>query len=250
MNNQTVAGVIGVIVCLAILDFLGWLRFAGPVYCAVRHPVEALTTKRTACEQQHIIQQQHGGDHDRNVVWINTKEHDYLDRSKDRPWQKAWDGMWGDWGDNNLKQAYKLGVYANGYHFTVYDYHRQSRGEGHLTLYAWDGASHFVYMVASVFNFITKELSYLGYQLEADEAQWSDAVLGVAIDLAELGAGLCYGVAGLIVGTIVNPIDTIGNLLGMVVLSVEAIIVGLWNTVADILAILSLGWVQVQTAAW
>lgn len=249
MSEQSIVKAsICVFVLLATLDVLGWLNFAGPVYCAVRHPIEALTTNRTVCERQHVIQQQHGGSNELNVVWINTTEHDYLDRSKDRPWQKAWDGMWGDWGDDNLKQAYKLGTYANGYHFAVYDY--SSRGQGSLTLYTWDGASHLTYMIASVFNFITKELSYVGYQFETEQTQWLDAVLGVVVDLIEVAFGIVYGIVGVVVGTIVNPIDTIGNLPGMVVLSVEAIAVGLWNTVADALAIVSLGWIEVQTAVW
>ena len=235
------------VVCLPILDALGWLQSVGPAYCAARHPVETLTADRAACERQHIIQPRDGGN-DLNVVWINAAEHEYLNLSRDRPWQEASKGMWGEWGDHNLRQAYKLGIYANGYHFVVYDY--GSPGQGDLTLYAWDGASHFTYMIASLFNFITKELSYLGYQLERDETQWLDAVLGIVIDFVEVSAGIEYGVAGIFIGTIVNPIDTFGNLPGMVVLSVEAVAVGVWNTVADILSIVSLGSIQVQTARW
>ena len=47
-----------------------------------------------------------------------------------------------------------------------------------------------------------------------------------------------------------NPWDTVANLPGMVVLSVESIAVGLWNAVADLLALTTLGWLQVQTANW
>lgn len=90
----------------------------------------------------------------------------------------------------------------------------------------------------------------LGYQFEAADSEWTDAVLGVAIDLAELYVGLGYGVIGIVVGTIFNPLDTVTNLFGMVVLSVEAIAVGLWNTVADLLSLVTLGWAQVQTANW
>ena len=38
--------------------------------------------------------------------------------------------MWGDWGDDNLKRAYKMAVYANGYHFLVYDF----RGDAEMTM--------------------------------------------------------------------------------------------------------------------
>ena len=248
MDNKAYwSAVAFVVVALLLADFL---EVSGRTYCAVRHPVEALTTSRTACEQQHVIQQQHGGGHVANVIWINTSEHDYSDRSRNAPWEVAHDGLWGDWGDDNLKRAYKMGVYANGYHFMVYDYGRG--GDATMTLFEWDGASHVTYMVGSVFNFITKELSYAGYQLDrdGDASQLSDAILGVFIDLAEVAIGLGYGALGVVVGTVFNPIDTVGNLLGMVVYSVESAAVGLWNTVADILSLITLGWAQVQTANW
>ena len=119
-----------------------------------------------------------------------------------------------------------------------------------MTLYEWDGASHVTYMVASLFNFITKELSYLGYQFEAKDPQWTDAVLGVAIDAVEFLVGLGYGFIGIIVGTVFNPWDTATNLFGMIVLSVESIAVGLWNTVADLISLVTFRNVQWQTASW
>ena len=235
-------------VILGAVDLLDWEKELGDLYCQVRHPVEAMTSSLSStCEQQHVIQRQEGGGNYDNIIWINTTEHDYADRSKDKPWAKAIGGLWCDCGDDNLKRAYKMGVYANGYHFMVYDYYKK---EGQMTLFEWDGASHVTYMVASTFNFITKELSYLGYQFRAGDSQWVDAVLGVAIDIGELYVGFGYGIIGIVVGTIFNPCDTLTNLLGMVVLSVESIAVGLWNTVADLLSLITLGWAQVQTAKW
>ena len=247
IQRMMVAGAV-VAALLAIVDVFGLEHLVGQAYCSVRHPVEAVTSERATCERQHVIQEQHGGGHESNVVWINTTAHDYSDRSQDRPWQKAWGGMWGDWGDDNLKRAYKMGVYANGYHFMLNDYGRG--GEGHMTLYEWDGASHVTYMIASVFNFITKEMSYIGHQMDRSETQWTDAVLGVAVDFAEVFVGIGYGIIGVAVGTVWNPLDTAFNLLGMVVLSVESIAVGLWNTVADVASLVTLGWLQWQTARW
>ncbi|WP_157035285.1 hypothetical protein [Psychromonas ingrahamii] len=60
----------------------------GKGYCSIRHPVEAITSNRTACESQHIIQQQSSGADGNNTIWINTTQHDYLDRSIDQPWGK------------------------------------------------------------------------------------------------------------------------------------------------------------------
>lgn len=246
MGQLVVAGAF-LAIFLAVVDFLDWERGIGGLYCVVRHPVEAISSDRTTtCEEQHVIQRREGGRNDGNIILINALEHDYADRSKDKPWSKAIGGLWCDCGDHNLKRAYKMGIYANGYHFMIYDY----RGEGHMTLVEWDGASHVTYMVASTFNFVTKELSYMGYQFEAKDSQWADAILGVAIDVVELLVGIGYSVVGIIVGTIFNPYDTATNLLGMVVLSVESIAVGLWNTVADLVSMITLRNVQLQTANW
>lgn len=130
----------------------------------------------------------------------------------------------------------------------LYDY----RGEGRLTLFQWDGASHITYMVSSIFNYITKEMSYIGYQWNSKgrNKQYLDSFLGVFIDAAELGIGIGYGIIGVVIGTLFNPLDTIRNLMGMVIYCIEAIVVGLWNTAADILSLLSLGIIQIQTAKW
>ena len=242
-------------------DHACFLKTLGKMYCTVRHPVEAITTKRSACERQHIIQRQEWDDDDAgwfedvdedNVIWINAIEHDYADRSVDSPWDDGVDDIWWDaWGDYNIKRAYKMGVYANGYHFVVYDY---KKNNGELTLFEWDGMSHLTYLIASWVNFITKELSYLGYQIErqskGQQTQWLDAILGVVIDFVEQMIGTLYAVLGIAVGTIFNPWDTVTNVVAMVCYSIQSIVVGLWNTIADLISIVTLGWIELQTANW
>ena len=86
---------------------------------------------------------------------------DYIDRSRDKPWKNERPRMrWS--ADDNAERAYMLGVYANGCHFAVYDYRRS----GSATLTEWDGMSHAIYLIGSFTHFITKELSYLRYQVE------------------------------------------------------------------------------------
>ena len=139
-RNAYWSAVAAVIVATFGADMLGIGAHTGKAYCSLRHPVEALTTTRTACEQQHVLQNQgpyNDKDKDnnkKNAIWINTVEHDYADRSSNRPWEVSEKGMWGEWGDDNLKRAYKMGVYANGYHFMVYDY---PSGPAHMTLVEW-----------------------------------------------------------------------------------------------------------------
>ncbi|GAA0695227.1 hypothetical protein GCM10009104_23620 [Marinobacterium maritimum] len=200
------------------------------------------SSTRVTCESQHIVQQQSGGRDGLNTIWINTVEHDYLDRSTDKPWET--ERPWLNWGDANLERAYMMGTYANGYHFITYDHH----GGGNLTLFTWDGVSHATYMIASVANFITKEMSYIGYQWERGSknqtTQYFDAIIGILIDFIEVALGIFYGLLGMLVGTILNPIDTLTNIPGGIALSLESIVEGISNTVSDLVSLCTLGSIQ------
>ena len=244
MQNLVYAGAVLAVV-VVILDWTGSLgKTVGQGYCTVRHPVEAADpVRRTTCESQHVIQRQAGGADEENTIWINGVEHVYLDLSADQPWEKErpWSGALVD---QNAERAYMMGVYANGFHFAMYDHH----GEGHATITQWDGVSHLTYGVASAFNFITKELSYLGYQIERNnkgqETQWVDAILGVFIDLVEVLIGLGYCTVGVVVGTLFNPVDTIVNVPGGILLVVEAVVEGFANTISDLISLFTLGWIE------
>ena len=235
---------------LFILAFLlpstasAFTKEIGKGYCSIRHPVEAITTSRkTACESQHVIQKNNGGGNELNTIWINTTLHDYLDRVEEKPWKKERPWM-GKLGDRNLESAYMMGTYANGYHFMIYDHHKG----GMPTLIEWDGVSHLTYMVASVMNFITKEMSYIGFQMDKGTAnkdtQYIDAIIGVFVDLIEVIFGLIYGVIGIIVGTIMNPLDTLTNIPGGVLLCIETTIEGIANTISDIISLFTLGHIE------
>ena len=223
---------------------LSGCKTIGKGYCTLRHPIEALShVRKTTCESQHIIQQQSGGEDKNNTIWINGVEHTYLDRSFDKPWEKE-RPRFTLGGDDNLERAYMMGVYANGYHFLTYDHH----GNGSLTLFKWDGASHMTYIIASLSNFITKEMSYIGYQWERDRnnlsTQYIDAVIGIFIDFVELSLGLVYGVVGMIIGTLFNPWDTLTNIPGGLAFSIEALFEGVANTLSDIISLFTLGFIQ------
>jgi hypothetical protein len=240
---------------LFILAFLlpstasAFTKEIGKGYCSIRHPIEAISSSRTACESQHVIQRNKGGGNDLNTIWINTTLHDYLDRYKGKdgnqgkPWEteRPWAGKLGD---NNLNSAYMMGTYANGYHFMIYDHHRG----GMPTLIEWDGVSHLTYMVGSVMNFITKEMSYIGFQMDKGsknkETQYTDAIIGVFIDFIEVVFGLIYGVFGIIIGTIMNPLDTLTNIPGGVLLCIETTIEGIANTISDIISLFTLGHIE------
>ncbi len=103
-----------------------------------------------------------------------------------------------------------IGTYANGYHFSVYDYH----GDGQFTLFKWDAESHLVYLVSALVNFPAKELTYMAYvvrhkMLRDKETQLTDAFIGVGVDLVELSVGVVYSSIGVVIGTFAHPLNTI-----------------------------------------
>lgn len=193
----------------------------GNGYCALRHPVESITSSRAACESQHVIQRQSDGGDGKNTIWINTTLHDYLDRSKDKPWESQRPIM-STFASSGLERAYMIGTYANGYHFYIYDHHE----EGYMTLFAWDGVTHAVYAISAIANLPSKELGYLAYMvrhkmMRDKDTQLTDAVIGIAVDMAETSIGVLYSSVGIVTGTIFHPLDTVRNLVpaGPLVLS-------------------------------
>ena len=212
-------------------------------WCKIRHPVEALTSSpRSTCEEQHIIQKNAGGGDTENIILINTTEHDYLDRSGSKPWEKnrPWLIFWGN---ENLESAFMMGMYANGYHYQVRDYEKRNTA---TTLLKWDGASHAVYVSSSVFNFVAKALSYTAYQSRKNPLLLIDALIGIPIDFAELAIGIVYGTVGMIVGTLFNPLTTIKNLIPAIALIVESAFKGIINTFLGALSLVtwnSVSWI-------
>ena len=231
-------GVIFSLILLVLNNFAGTLPYdIGEGYCDLRHPQEAITSSRHTCEKQHIIQQQSKGGNIENIIFINTNEHDYLDRSALKPWEN--NRPWLDlWADDNLESAYMMGMYANGFHFQVYDYNKRNSA---TTLLKWDGASHAVYLVASISNFIAKSMHYTSYQFRAENPMFIDAIAGILVDFVELIIGVAYGMVGVIVGTIWNPIDTFVNLIPATLLIAESVFKGLINTPTGALSLITLG---------
>lgn len=73
MREGSYMSVLAVVAVVTLLvDVLGVGDMAGRSYCSVRHPVEALTSSRTACERQHVLQRQGGGGDKANTIWINN----------------------------------------------------------------------------------------------------------------------------------------------------------------------------------
>ncbi|WP_175857583.1 hypothetical protein [Burkholderia anthina] len=168
-----------------------------------------------------------------NTIWINTTLHDYLDRSKDRPWETQRPVM-STFASSELERAYMIGTYANGYHFFIYDH----LGDGHMTLLAWDGASHAVYAVATLANLPAKELSYLVYMIRHKmmrdkDTQLIDAVIGIAIDLVETSVGVAYSMVGIVTGTCAHPLLTLKNIIPSIPLGLSTLLVAVYGALVN-----------------
>ena len=221
-------------------------------YCILRHPLEAIfVSQKTTCEQQHVIQRQCGGCDDSNIIWINTTEHHYTDRSRSKPWQESRPWTPEFLYSENLERAYMMGTYANGYHFLVSDYKRGS----HLTLSSWDGVSHITYLVAGWANLVTKEMSYLGYLIRrlytkgetfSDAARIIDAFLSLSIDVIEMSFGTIYGILGILVGVVLHPIETLTNIPGGILLVIETVFTAAWNTFGNFVSLFTLGYIDIS----
>ncbi|EPL5956092.1 hypothetical protein OZ408_002465 [Pseudomonas aeruginosa] len=219
---------------------LAFTKSVGKGYCLIRHPVEALTSDRSACESQHVIQQQRDGEHQRNTIWISTTHHTYLDRSSCKPWEYerpafAW------LADLNMERAYMTGVWAQGYHFFIYDHH----GDGQLTLFEWDGATHLLYLISTISNYPQKQVNQIAYQIEryrkGQTTQMIDTAIAIPIDLAEVAIGVFYSVAGMVIGTVLNPIDTLRNIVSLFTLGATSIFNAVWLLLKGAVAVATLG---------
>lgn len=215
-------------------------KFIGYGYCAIRHPVESITSDRPACESQHVVQQQSGGTDQLNTIWINTTLHTYLDRSVCKPWENERPSF-APLSDQNIERAYMIGTWSLGYNYFVYDHH----GSGSLTLINWDGSSHLLYMISSIVNLPQKEVNYLAYQIERyrkdQNTQVFDAVAGVLIDIGEVAVGAVYSAVGLVVGTVVNPWDTLRNIPSLITLAISSIFNSIWLLLKGIAALFTAG---------
>lgn len=228
------------LILMASKNIFAFNKYIGYGYCATRHPIESVLSKRASCESQHVIQQQSGGDDNTNTIWINTTQHTYLDRSVCKPWENERPSFT-FLSDANIERAYMMGTWALGYHYFMYDHH----GEGRATLTLWDGSTHLIYIVSSVINFPQKEINYIAYQIERfkknQETQIADAALGVFLDLIELSIGVAYSATGVIIGTILNPLDTMRNIPSLITLLLGTFTNSIWHFFKGLVALFTLG---------
>lgn len=223
----------------------------GKAYCTIRSPVNAIynnifstNSYDHTCESQHVIQQQSGGGHEKNNIWIPTIMHSYLDRTTCKPWENQRPSF-NIFGNENINRAYMIGVWANGSYFTLYNY-RPMNGSGVSTATEWDGPSAFMYLYSSIINFPQKEINYIAYQFERmrknQNTAFLDAAIGIVVDLVELVISIPYYIIGIFIGTILNPIDSIQNIFDLPLLLISSTYQSIAQAIKGVASIVTFGW--------
>jgi hypothetical protein len=213
-------------------------------YCKVTHPVEWIAPVRheNTCEEQHVLQQQHGGNDKANISIIPASSHIATDTwggngvwLQSRVWEnRPEDDGWGssDDSEDSLSQAYKLGRYQLEYAFILYDY---KSGNWETTLTKWDGISHVTYAVAWWVNLPSKYIRKASYLI--DTGRYSlliDHAIQFPILVLEGSIGIVHAMAGFVSGTISNPYDTLNSIIGGVFLTIKSIIMGVIDCILSI----------------
>ncbi|MCX4196524.1 hypothetical protein OMR07_13855 [Methylobacterium organophilum] len=143
--------------------------------------------------------------------------------------------------DLNMERAYMTGVWAQGYHFFIYDHH----GDGQLTLTEWDGATHLLYLISTIANYPQKQVNQIAYQIEryrkGQTTQIIDTAIAIPIDLAEVAIGVFYSIAGMVIGTVLNPIDTLRNIVSLITLGAGSLFNAVWLLLKGAVAVATLG---------
>lgn len=239
-KNKSASCIICLMLCMSLSSVAYSSSIVGMIgygYCNLSHPVEAfvIPIKDSAtCEQQHIIQQQHGGSDWGNISIIPTSSHITTDTwggsgvvGQDRVWDYSEDydffGTTKD-AEKALDQAYKLGRYQLEYTYILYDYNKD---EWDTTVLNWDGMSNLTYMVTWWVNLPSKYLRKLAYLI--DKGRYSliiDHALQLPILIVEGSVGVVYNGIGVVTGFIFQPMDSLNAFLGSIWLICKGILLG------------------------
>ncbi|MEQ5802914.1 hypothetical protein [Halomonas sp. H10-9-1] len=217
---------------------------AGKLYCGFTHPAELVSPiRRSTCEEQHVIQQQSGGVDEANVVWWSASSHVRTDLWSGQPWQnnRPW-VVFGFTGEakQNLEKAYMLGTFGKSWSLFQHSY--QGRGESSLVLAEFDGMSNALYMYSWFVNLPQKYLNQVAYI--SDRGYWHllvDMVIAIVVLGAEGILAIASSFLGMVVGTVLNPIDTVSAIPGGIWLAVEATIAAVAHYVTGIISLATSG---------
>lgn len=226
----------------------------GKTYCHLTHPVESIAPiRRSACEEQHVIQQQDGGGDYQNVVWWSGSAHTRTDVWNDKPWQESRPiFVFGFTDDNNtnLEKAYMMGTY--GLTWSLYQHSYHGDGDSSLIITEFDGVSNALYFVSWLINLPQKYINQVAYIADRGHFRLAlDLIPLVFVVLFEIVMGFVTSAVGVVLGTVFNPIDTLLAIPSGVALLIESAFSAIAELVAGLWRILSagiFGWIMLPVS--
>lgn len=214
-----------------------WSYQAGKIYCGLTHPTELIAPVRHAtCEEQHVIQQQSSGGNAENVVWWSASSHVRTDLWRDRPWvnSRPWLVIgFSDDAKKNLEKAYMLGTFGSTWSFFQHSY--KGRGDSSLILADFDGISNLLYGVSWLVNLPQKYVNKVSYI--SSRGHWHlliDMLVAIVVLGIESMLAIASTLIGLVVGTVLNPVDTLAAIPGGIWLLFETVIAAVANYVSGV----------------
>jgi hypothetical protein len=199
----------------------------GGLYCSYSHPAEyKYPIRQSTCEEQHVIQQQSGGDNVENVVWWSASSHVRTDLWKDKVWENGrpwWVLSFTDDAKINLEKAYMLGTF--GMSWATYQHSYHGRGDSSLVSLKFDGASNLLYFYSWFINMPQKYINMSAYIV--DKQNWHlfvDIIISIFLMFIEGLIAIISTVIGVFAGSIINPVDTLCAIPGAIWLAVETTI--------------------------
>ena len=227
-----------VLMCFTSVAYAFSFKSIGEGYCTITHPVEMFFPfRRSTCEKQHLIQDQHHGPNESNISFVPGSSHMATDRwggddvfMQKEVWEKRPQYGSDRWGmsieaEDALEQAYKAGRYQLEYVFLLYSYRTD---EWDTTIFAWDGVSNLLYTISWWANFPSKYIRKLAYLIDKGRYHLIiDHVIQLPILLAEGTIGFIYNSIGVVSGTILNPLDTIMAVGGLWLL-IKSVVLGIF----------------------
>jgi hypothetical protein len=184
-----------------------------------------------------------------NVVWFPQSFHTRTDTWGDRPWitdPPFWvNAGFTDESSVDLYQAYMLGTWGITYSFFKYDYNTSNPEavKSYFIPTSFDGVSNFVYGYSWLVNTPQKFMNQLAYVISPKSTESSkkkfwyllgDLVVQVLVTSLEAGFALMATMFGVVVGTVLHPVNTVAAIPGGIVDLIDATFTAGWNLLASV----------------
>lgn len=224
-------------------------KAVGALYIGITNPVEWITGRTRVYEEQHMTPQQyHGGDTNiDSVILISRTNHTVSDRWKNKSYIDRHDNIvlslltFGNSGSQErLNAAYRMGCYAMPFSLFCFDYRKDT---WHLVATELDACSNLLYGITWVINTPQKFINKIAYICQMGSEPSIFTLLDIPVNLVsmvvEAGCAVVGTVAGVVLGLICHPIDSLCSILGMLYFLVFSVITAVWDLLTGLLSLVT-----------